>query len=835
MTLFYIILILLIIIFLIFLKIRGLSNTISYSSKELTTLEVTTSKLTTDTESINSSAISAENMFVSFHGLLHDELTDQDIVSTEIVFSGKSGIKFYITCPNEVARFVQSQLYAHHSNLTIKPVQDYTHLVDENDNIQAVEANLSLDYFVPIKTHRDFEIDPMSSFTSALSQLDTDEEFWFQIISKPIADTWQEKGLIFIKSIREGTSLKADNFLKVFYKIFISEFIKVSINILKGLFVPPSEEEIKEIKKEKVALSSNVENQLNIIENKVSRVGFKVNIRALSHSSDKDKAASTMRAFMAALKQYTSVNYNSFSINQITEDGLKMYKSRFFKDNDNFILNSEELATIYHFPYSNIETPNISWEYSKLSEPPSNLPVDNCIYLGDTIFRNQKTRFGLTNDSDRLRHMYLVGKTGVGKSTLFQVMAIQDIKNGEGICILDPHGETIDNILEYIPEERLDDVVYVDPSDSSLPVGINLLESAEDASSDDKNILASGILAAVKHQFGDISWGPRLEYLLSYSLLTLTSIKGTTMLSIVRLLTDKNYRNFIVEQLDDPVLKKFWEVEYKEYTNNQKFISEAISPIQNKVNRFLASPVIRNLLCQGTSSINLKEIMDNKKILLINLSKGKIGEDNSYLLGALLVSRIQFYALQRAKIPPEKRTPFYLYVDEFQNFATSTFGEILSESRKYGLGLYLTNQYTNQLSDDILHAVLGNVGTIATFSAGAEDSKVMASEFSPFTEEDINTLKRFQIYIKLMIDGMTSLPFSGRILLPWEDADFLPKKTGNREKAIQRSREKYGRDRNFIESKIQKWIDTKFDKGMAIRKAYHEKKNKNTNKVENKS
>jgi hypothetical protein len=302
------------------------------------------------------------------------------------------------------------------------------------------------------------------------------------------------------------------------------------------------------------------------------------------------------------------------------------------------------------------------------------------------------------------------------------------------------------------------------------------------------------------------------------------------MLGITRLLEDANYQKFILHFVKDPVVRRFWEKEYKDMKGNQRLVTEAVAPIQNKVNRFLASSTIRNILGQKRSTIDIWDAMNNGKILLINLSKGKIGADNANLLGALLVSRIQFYALQRSRIPYENRRPFYLYVDEFQNFTTGSFEEILSESRKYKLGLYLTHQFTAQLPEEMLKAVYGNVGTIATFSLGAPDAQTLANEFAPyFTAEDIISLERFQMYVKLMINGMTSTPFAGKILLPWLKEEELTPLTGNREKVLHLSRQKYGTDRQYVEDKISKWVDNRFDKGMAIALEHRRRDNEDKN------
>ncbi len=562
-------------------------------------------------------------------------------------------------------------------------------------------------------------------------------------------------------------------------------------------------------------LTSTQELEIKAIENKLSKMGYEVEIRIISLAEDSNRVESNLRALTASLKQFSTTSLNTFVANREGDKAkaLDNYRRRVFDPSKSFILNIEELASIYHLPSGSVETPNISWVYSKKSEPPVGLPTKDCCYIGETIYRNQKIRVGLQNNDDRLRHMYLIGKSGTGKSTLFESMISQDIKNGFGVGVLDPHGETIERVLEYIPDDRIKDVIYFDPSDIERPIGLNLLEMSDPSQ---KNLMASALVAAIKHHF-DYSWGPRLEYLLNYCILTLLEVPGTTMLGITRLLEDDNYRKYILHFVKDPVTVKFWEGEFKNMKGNQKLVTEAVAPIQNKVNRFLASTTIRNILGQKKSTIDIWDAMNSGKILLMNLSKGKIGEDNANLLGALMVSRIQFMALQRAKIPSQERRPFYLYVDEFQNFATGSFESILSESRKYGLGLYLTHQYTFQLPEELLKAVFGNVGTIATYALGSMDAKMLEQEFAPyFDQEDIISLERFQIYMKLMMNGMTSLPFSARILLPWVPDEGLVTKTTNKDRVIALSRETYGTDRESVEAKINRWVETPFDKGIAI-------------------
>jgi hypothetical protein len=830
----YIVIFLVVFIFILFvaylrLKTPVIDEIIPVNNIEKTQiLEVRISKSDDADISNQSSALSAENMFSALHGLLSGDLNSQEQISFEMASSGNRGIRFYVHCPGNILKFVEGQIYAQYPTCQIKVVEDYVRTFDEKvEKFGVSQVSFIRPNFFPIKTFRDFEIDPISSITSSVSSILEGEEVWLQILVRPIADVWQKEGANYVQSIREGKDVGNPSLFKTFLNAVGQEALGIAKGTVTGAFtVPISAEESKRnataaLKQIPVRISAGQELELRAIENKLSRMGYQVVIRIVSVGGSVEKIESNLRSVFASFKQFSAANLNTFvsEYEGNAQRSLGDYKKRTFGSGKAIIMTTEELATFFHYPLSNIDTPNISWVYSRKSEPPPNLPTENAILIGDTVYRNKKVRFGLSNDDDRLRHLYVIGKSGTGKSTLFESMISQDIQNGAGVGVLDPHGETIERVLERIPDSRVNDIIYFDPSDTERPIGLNLLQM-EDPSQ--KNLMASGLVSAIKQHF-DYSWGPRLEYLLNYAILTLLEVPGTTMLGITRLLEDQNYQRYILHQVKDPLVVKFWEQEYKEMKGNQKLVTEAIAPIQNKVNRFLASTTIRNILGQKDSTIDIWDAMNSGKILLMNLSKGKIGSDNANLLGALLVSRLQFYALQRVKIPYDQRRPFYLYVDEFQNFATGSFEEILSESRKYKLGLYLTHQFTAQLPEEILSAVFGNVGTIMTFSLGAPDAKELAREFAPyFNEEDIISLERFQIYVKLMIDGMTSHPFSARILVPFE-GDFMVPKTPNKEKVISQSREKYGVAREYIESKIYKWVETKFDKGMAIAQEYKNK------------
>jgi len=420
---------------------------------------------------------------------------------------------------------------------------------------------------------------------------------------------------------------------------------------------------------------------------------------------------------------------------------------------------------------------------------------DNICFLAETNYRNQKIKFGIRKD-DRRRHMYLIGKTGMGKSTVMENMIIQDIINGEGVALVDPHGDFAEKILDYIPSNRINDVIYFNPSDFNNPIAFNVMESV---AQEYKHLIASGLLGVFKKLWAD-SWGPRLEYLLRNAILALLDYPGSTLLGVMRILADKDYRKKVIAKIQDPVVKAFWVDEFSKYP--QQFQTEAVAPIQNKVGQFLSTALIRNIVGQVKSTIDLREIMDKRKILIMNLSKGRIGEDSSALMGAMMITKIQLAAMSRIDTPEESRQDFYLYVDEFQNFATESFANILSEARKYHLDLIIGHQYIEQLDETVQAAVFGNVGTIMSFRVGPADAEFLATEFTPyFIEEDLVNLTKYDVYMKLMINGVASSPFSATTLKPLATGNT----TGNREKVIKASQERYARPRDVVEEKINRW------------------------------
>ncbi|MEZ4180460.1 MAG: type IV secretion system DNA-binding domain-containing protein [Candidatus Doudnabacteria bacterium] len=428
--------------------------------------------------------------------------------------------------------------------------------------------------------------------------------------------------------------------------------------------------------------------------------------------------------------------------------------------------------------------------------------------FGVTNFRNRQVPFGIKPD-DRRRHMYVIGKTGMGKTTLLENMAIQDIRNGHGVCFIDPHGDSVSKILDFVPPHRINDVIYFNPADLEHPIAFNILESVE---SRYKHLVASGLMGVFTKIWANM-WSSRMEYILNNTILALLDSPGNTMLGVVRMYVDKKYRKKIIDNIKDPMVKAFWIEEFANY--NERYRTEAVAPIQNKVGQFLSSGVIRNIVGQTKSTLDLREVMDNQKILLLDLSKGKVGEDNSALLGAMIITKLQLAALSRVDIPEHERKDFFLYVDEFQNFVTDSFATILSEARKYRLNLIMGHQYIGQLTPEnntrVRDAVFGNVGTMVVFRVGASDAEYLETEFEPsFTPTDIVNLPKYHVVLKLMINGVASDPFTAKTI-PVND-DWI---VGDREKVIKVSRERYAKPREQVEDKIQRWMGTDFHEAAA--------------------
>lgn len=456
-----------------------------------------------------------------------------------------------------------------------------------------------------------------------------------------------------------------------------------------------------------------------------------------------------------------------------------------------FPLNSTQASLLYHLPHAGLSTiHNIHWGKLLAGEPPEHLPIPNretapcqesINVIGRTSFKNKVVTFGI-KQSDRRRHLYVIGKTGTGKSTLLANMAINDLKQSEGLCVIDPHGDLVETLLDYIPSHRTNDVIYFDPSDKERTVKLNLFEGEQVVH---RELIASGIVS-VFHKLYSYSWGPRLEYILRNALLTLLTKPAAQLSDITQLLTDKAYRHSIIDQLQDPILKNFWLNEFDAMSERVK--TEAVAPVLNKVGQFVSSPLVRDVVNTRKSSFSVEQAMDEGKIILVNLSQGRLGEDNATLIGALLITKIQLAAMSRVGVAEENRRDFFLYVDEFQNFATESFVKILSEARKYRLNMILANQYIAQIPPEVQKAIFGNCGNLLNFVLGAEDAQLFSKEYSGlYSEQDLVNLGRYQVINRLTIDGVISSPFPA-FTLP-----LATSKNSRRDKVIRNSRERYAR------------------------------------------
>ncbi len=736
--------------------------------------------------------LAAEQMFASIHGILGDALKSLDLVSFEIVSSGSDGIRFYTVVPQHLAKFVEGQIYAQYPNADIKYVADYTKQSASNTKLFVTtgEIELEKDFIFPIKTFRNFEVDPLAAITGALSDLKMDQSAWVQIIVRPVSNYWQVNSKKYITAVRDGKDPYGGGFFDQLAQI------------LKGVGETLAAGADKEgVRKEIVRLQPGQEEELSEIETKMLKLGFEFGVRVVTKAPTQIESEQIFRDIVASFKQFTTAHLNSFIHSAPVKSGEELYDEyvkRYLTSDVVDILNIEELASVYHMPNISVETPNIAWSRSKKLEPPMNLPragEDGVTVFAETDYRGTRAEFGLKRE-DRRKHFYLLGKTGVGKSTVFKNMFIADILRGDGACLVDPHGETVEELLDYIPKERIKDVVYFNPTDTQYPIGFNLLELRDKSQRD---LVADGVVEVFKKQFGD-SWGPRLQYILTNAVATALEAQGTTLLSVMRLLTDRNYRKFVLKQVNDPILYKFWTEEYAQMSQNSKLLSETLSPIQNKVGRFISSAVTRNIIGQVKSTIDLRDVMDNQKILLVNLAQGKLGEETASLLGGMLITRLQSTALERVDVPFDERKDFFLFVDEFQNFATDSFAKILSEARKFKLDLTMTNQYIDQLPLTVRQAIFGNVGTLGSFVVSQSDASVLEKEFAPNVScDDLVSLDAHSMYIKLCIDGMTSIPFSARSLPP----RFEP--FGLKDEVVRHSRETYGVSKEVIEEKIQRW------------------------------
>ncbi len=741
------------------------------------------------------SELAAEQLFASLHGILRDneELKLNNGVQEHLSFeiaSINGQIRFYVWVPRTLRSFVEGQIYSQYPSVQISEAdKDYTTNEYSHDVSYSAEITLTDNEMLPIKTFQNFEVDPLAGITGALAKLEsTNEEVWIQILARPIEDDWHKASERWIKGVKKGKS--ASLFNDGGGLTWLGE-------VLAALWKPPEAGVGSSAPKD---LSDRDKTRISEAEKKATKLGYRVKIRLVFLGDSTTNAHLRMQAIVGTFKQFNSTNLNGFKMSNpsFKKDDLTKYRDREFSDGG-FILNIEELASAFHLPHTNVETPNVVWASSKTAEPPSKLPIitgntaidENISAFGMTNFRGINHQFGMLR-SDRSRHVYIIGQTGAGKTGLLALMALSDIFHNQGYAIIDPHGDFAVDNMRFIPGSRLEDVVYFNPADTAFPLGFNPLEVTNP---NQKTNISSEVIGVLKRMFGE-SWGPRLEYILRYTILALLDRPTTTMLDITRMLTDKKFREETLLYCQDAVVLNFWKVEFASW--NDKFMAEAISPVLNKVGAFTANPIIRNIIGQPKSTFDIRKIMDEGKILIVNLSKGLIGEDNASILGAFMVTKIQLASMSRGDIERiEDRRPFYLYVDEFQNFATDSFATILSEARKYGLNLTVANQYISQMSETVRDAVFGNVGTMISFRVSADDAPILSKQFEPqFEPNDLLQMHNRNFVINMVIAGEKAPAFNATTLtLPIPQID-------NTGRIIENTRRNYSRPRTEVEQEI---------------------------------
>lgn len=684
----------------------------------------------------------------------------QPTISFEIV-ARQEDIRFYVWCPKKIKDLVEKQINGAYGDAEVTEVDEYN-VFTENGKVAYKAFQLGKSNFYPLKTFKDLATDPLSTITSSLAKMGPAEAAVIQVLISPTDVPWQKEGSHFISETKKQES--------------DPERAKYSVGA----------------------------KTLEAVENKITKPGFEVSVRVVVVAESEDIAKNHLTNISGSFAQFAS-DLNSLKGRKIhrkgafMEDFLYRYQPMFnVMGNRLSILNSEELATIFHFPNKQVTTPHIFWLNAKTAPAPAQIATEG-LYLGVSAYRGVKRAVYIGNE-DRMRHIYVIGKTGTGKSELLKDMILQDIKDGKGVCFMDPHGDAIEDILKLIPPERAEDVIYFNPADTERPMGFNLLEANTE---DQKHFAATAVINMMYKLFDPYKTGivgPRFEHAVRNAMLTAMSEPGSTFVEIMRILTDSRFVQELLPKVQDPIVRRYWTDQIAQTSDFHK--SEVLDYITSKFGRFVTNKLIRNIIGQSQSSFDLRRVMDEGKILLINLAKGSLGEENSNFLGLILVPRVLMAAMSRVDIPMEQRRDFYFYVDEFQNFATPDFAVILSEARKYRLGLCVANQFIGQVEEEVKNAVFGNVGTVVAFRVGVTDANYLQHEFTPvFGEDDLLNVERYHAYIKTIVNNEPVPPFSMDLTKDLAKVKAM-ENTRVAEIIKEMSRLKYGRDEKLVEAEI---------------------------------
>ncbi len=722
----------------------------------------------------------------------------QPCISLEIANASQSEeIIFYIALPKKFYESVEKQIHSFFPNAVLEKAQDYT-IFSPGSFTQSSILKLKNKYTLPLKTYETMEVDPLNALTNAMSKLKTASEgAAIQLILKPAGVAWRSKGKRIAQEMQQG---------KRFEQVDRTLFHKLSFGLANLIFEGFSPKKNdgglnNDFGNKTVQLTPQEQELVKSIENKISKTGYYVNIRLIVSANNEERAQTILAQLENAFSQYENGDINCFQIqNRLKKKDVAFnFIFRNFNEQQAILLNSEEIASIFHLPISTTQTPKIKWVKSITAPPPVNIQGDetDSVLLGYNEYRGVKTPIRLL-DTDRRRHLYSIGQTGTGKSNFLQEMAKQDAKAGRGFCFIDPHGDAIEDILSAIPKERAEDVVVFDPADTQRPFGLNMMEY--DPAFPEQKTFVINEMIGIFDQLYDLksTGGPMFEQYMRNAMLLIMDdpASGNTLMEIPKVLSDEKFRAMKIKKCQNPIVVDFWTKE-AEKAGGEAALANMVPYITSKLTTFISNDLMRPIIAQQKSTIDFKEIMDNKKILLVNLSKGRIGEINARLLGMVVVGKILMNALARANVAEDQREDFYLYLDEFQNITTNSISQILSEARKYHLCLILAHQFIGQLKEEISKAVFGNIGSMISFRVGSEDAEFLEKQFVPtFSKQDLVNVDNYQGFAKILMDNVLVKPFS--------IATYPPTK-GDQEiaNAIKElSRLKYGRDKKTVNQEI---------------------------------
>ncbi|MGK2849193.1 MAG: type IV secretory system conjugative DNA transfer family protein [Minisyncoccota bacterium] len=710
--------------------------------------------------------------------------------------SSSEEIFFYLSFPKRFRESAEKQIHSFFPQAVIEKVSDYT--IFSPDNVTAVSVlELTHQQPLPLRTYRTVDIDPLNEISNALSKLKTVEEgAAIQILLTGSGSHWRKEGKIIAQKMQSGKRLKDATGHSLIRELSTSvgkEVISMTVNARKT----KGTEDLKP-----VVLTPEEQELVKAIDSKAHKGAFRANIRLVASGETAERAADILAHMENAFGQFENQDVNSFRVKKRIHQKQSVYDYIFrnFDDETAMILSVEELASIFHFPISTTETPKIKWLKSGAAAPPVNIPREG-ILLGINDYRGIKTEIRIT-DNDRRRHMYVIGQTGVGKSNYLQEMAKKDARSGKGFCFIDPHGDAIEDILTAIPKERAEDVIIFDPADVDRPIGINMLEY--DPAHPEQKTFVINEMIGIFDQLYDMkaTGGPMFEQYMRNAMLLIMEHpeSGSTLMEIPKVLADEEFRRYKLAHCTNPIVRDFW-LKEAEKAGGEASLANMVPYITSKLTTFISNDMMRPIIAQQKSAINFRECMDSKKIILVNLSKGKIGEINARLLGMVIVGKILMAALSRVDTAEEKRNDFYLYLDEFQNVTTTSIAQILSEARKYRLVLILAHQFIGQLKEEISKAVFGNVGSLTAFRVGPEDAEFLEKQFAPiFSANDLMNVDNYQCFVRLLMNNELTKPFNLRTYPPTHGDQAV----SNALKELSRLR--YGRDATIVNREIMSRI-----------------------------